>query len=229
MSERKRGISASIDIDALLQDTWLQVISLRHGPKFQEGEGRLLWERCVADVERVQRVLKESELDDASCQHILTAQCALLDEAVKGRGVEDDACVQWYDIPLQGHFLGTMDAGDTLCDRMRDVLREPAPDSAVLTCFQRVMMLGFLGDFRSLNDPKRQKLIQAFADHVLPFSYPQTDRLMVESRAHRVMERWLSLWPVRIGVSALATAGLWWALNSWLERMLTTLLPGVAK
>lgn len=91
------------------------------------------------------------------------------------------------------------------------------------------MMLGFLGDFRSLNDPKRQKLIQAFADHVLPFSYPQTDRLMVESRAHRVMERWLSLWPVRIGVSALATAGLWWALNSWLERMLTTLLPGVAK
>lgn len=104
MSERKRGISASIDIDALLQNTWLQVISLRHGPKFQEGEGRLLWERCVADVERVQRALKESELDDASCQHILTAQCALLDEAVKGRGVEDDACVQWYDIPLQGTF-----------------------------------------------------------------------------------------------------------------------------
>jgi type VI secretion system protein ImpK len=57
--------------------------------------------------------------------------------------VEDDACVQWYDIPLQGHFLGTMDAGDTLCDRMRDVLREPAPDHAVVTCFQRVMMLGF--------------------------------------------------------------------------------------
>jgi type VI secretion system protein ImpK len=54
---------------------------------------------------------------------------------------EDDACVWWYDIPLQGHF-GTMDAGDTLCDRMRDVLREPAPDHAVVTCFQRVMMLG---------------------------------------------------------------------------------------
>lgn len=69
-----------------------------------------------------------SGLDDASCQHILTAQCALLDEAVKGRGVEDEACLQWYDIPLQGHFLGTMDAGDTLCERMRDVLREPAPN-----------------------------------------------------------------------------------------------------
>lgn len=112
MSESKRSAAASIDIDALLQDTWLQVISLRHGPKFQDGEGRTLWERCIADVERVQRELKASELDEASCQHILTAQCALLDEAVKGRGVEDDACLQWYDIPLQGHFLGTMDAGE---------------------------------------------------------------------------------------------------------------------
>ena len=90
-------------------------------------------ERCIDDVGRVQRELKASELDEASCQHILTAQCALLDEAVKGRGVEDDACIQWYDIPLQGYFLGTMDAGDTLCDRMRDVLREPAPDHAVVT------------------------------------------------------------------------------------------------
>lgn len=114
MSEHKRGAAASIDIDALLQDTWLQVSSLRHGPEFHDGEGRTLWERCIADVGRVQRELKASELDETSCQHILTAQCALLDEAVKGRGVEDDACVQWYHIPLQGHFLGTMDAGDTL-------------------------------------------------------------------------------------------------------------------
>jgi hypothetical protein len=33
---------------------------------------------------------------------IFSLHNALLDEAVKGRGVEDDACVQWYDIPLQG-------------------------------------------------------------------------------------------------------------------------------
>ena len=84
--------------------TRLQVISLRHGPQFRDEEGYTLWQRCIADVERVQHELKASGLDDASCQHILTAQCALLDEAVKGRGVEDEACLQWYDIPLQGHF-----------------------------------------------------------------------------------------------------------------------------
>lgn len=63
-----------------------------------------------------------------SAVSIFSPPSALLDEAVKGRGVEDEACLQWYDIPLQGHFLGTMDAGDTLCERMRDVLREPAPN-----------------------------------------------------------------------------------------------------
>lgn len=229
MNERKRDVAASIDIDALLQDSWLQVISLRHGPQFQEGEGRVLWERCVADVERVQRALKESGLDDASCQHILTALCALLDEAVKGRGVDDDACVQWYDIPLQGYFLGTMDAGDTLCERMRDVLREPAPDNAVLTCFQRVMMLGFLGDFRTLNDPERQKLVKALSEHVPPFSYPQTHPVLAESRAGRGIGEWLSPWPVRIGLSILVIASLWWGLNHWLDQMLATLLPGAMK
>lgn len=229
MSERKRGSAASIDIDSLLQDTWLQVISLRHGPQFQEGEGRLLWERCIADVERVQLTLKESGLDDVSCQHILTAQCALLDEAVKGRGVEDDACVQWYDIPLQGHFLGTMDAGDTLCDRMRDVLREPAPDMSVLTCFQRIMMLGFLGDYRSLNAPERQRLVQALDDRVPSFSYPQNQPILAESQAGLGMCSWMSSWTARIGLSVLAIAVLWWGLNHWLDQMLATLLAGVVK
>lgn len=229
MSEPKRSAAASIDIDVLLQDTWLQVISLRHGPTFQDGEGRTLWERCIADVERVQRELKVSEIDEVSCQHILTAQCALLDEAVKGRGVEDDACVQWYDIPLQGHFLGTMDAGDTLCDRMRDVLREPAPDHVVVTCFQRVMMLGFLGSFHSLNDPERQKLVNALSEHVTPFSYPQTHPVLAESLTGRGMGGWLASCPVRIGLSVVVVAALWWGLDCWLDQTLLTLLPGAVK
>ncbi|MDF7785866.1 type VI secretion system protein ImpK [Pantoea sp. PNA 14-12] len=229
MTERKRGNTATIDIDALLQNTWLQVISLRYGPVFQDGEGRRLWEHCIADVERVQRELKDSELSEVSCQHILTAQCALLDEAVKGRGVEDDACVQWYDIPLQGHFLGTMDAGDTLCDRMRDVLREPAPDQAVVTCFQRVMMLGFLGSYRSLNDPERQKLVCALSDDVTPFSYPQNHPVLAESHRGRRMGGWLASWPVRIGLSVVVVAALWWGLDHWLDQTLHTLLPGAVK
>jgi len=229
MSERKRGAAASIDIDALLQNTWLQVISLRQGPQFQEGEGRLLWERCIADVEHVQRELKASELDDASCLHIMTAQCALLDEAVKGRGVEDDACVQWYDIPLQGHFLGTMDAGDTLCDRMRDVLRDPAPDAAVVTCFQRVMMLGFLGSFRALSDPERQKLVDALSEYATPFRSSQPHPVLAASPAGWRTVGWLASWPARIAFSVMVLAALWWGLDRWLDQTLLKLLPGAIK
>ncbi|WP_312740261.1 type VI secretion system protein TssL, short form [Cedecea neteri] len=226
MNEPKRGRAVEVDIDLLLQDTWLQVISLRHGPRFQPGEGRTLWEHCVADVEHVQRELKACGLGDASCQHILTAQCALLDEAVKSRGEEDDACVQWYDIPLLGHFLGTMDAGDTLCDRMWEVLREPSPDRAVVICFQRIMMLGFRGSFSSLNDPERQKLINALGEHVPPFSYPQSHPVLAESPAGSALAGWLASWPVCIGLSVFVLVALWWGLDRGLDRVLATLLPG---
>jgi len=217
------------DIDALLQSTWLQAISLRHGPVFNEGEGRVLWERCVADVERVQHGLKEAGLDEANCRHILTAQCALLDEAVKSRGVQDDACVQWYDVPLQGRFLGTMEAGDSLCDLMRDVLREPAPDQAVLVCFHRVMLLGFLGSYRTLNDPAREKLVNALGERVPPLSLPQEHPLLAEAKSGRAVGGLFASWPVRIGISLVVLIALWWGLNQWLDHTVLTLLPGAEK
>ncbi|MEM6161473.1 type VI secretion system protein TssL, short form [Erwinia sp. P6884] len=219
----------SCDIDNLLQDTWLQVISLRHGPSFKEGEGRRLWERCVADVERVRQALKAVELDEASCQHILYAQCALLDEVVKGRGVQDDACLQWYDVPLQGHFLGTLDAGDELCNRMRKVLREPAPDIAVLTCFHRVMQLGFLGGYRSLEEPERTKLVEALSVLVPPFTHPQTLPVLADARRSRGVGGIFDSWPVRIGLSLAGLVALWWGLNHWLDLTLASLLPGTLK
>ncbi|MBV8043756.1 type VI secretion system protein TssL, short form [Pluralibacter sp.] len=217
------------DIDALLQSTWLQVISLRHGPVFNEGEGRVLWERCVADVERVQHALKEAGLNEANCRHILTAQCALLDEAVKSRGVQDDACVQWYDVPLQGRFLGTMEAGDNLCDLMRDVLRDPAPDQTVLVCFHRVMLLGFLGSYRTLNDPAREKLVNALGERVPPLSLPQEHPLLVQAKSGRAVGGLFASWPVRIGISLVVLIALWWGLNQWLDHTVLTLLPGAEK
>ncbi|MTH48928.1 type VI secretion system protein TssL, short form [Intestinirhabdus alba] len=224
MSDNKR-----FDIDALLQDTWLQVVSLQHGPTFDDGEGRILWERCAEDVVRVQQSLKEAGMAEEDCRHILIAQCALLDEAVKSRGVQDDACVRWYDIPLQGHFLGTIEAGDSLCDRMRDVLRDPAPVPAVLICFHRVMMLGFLGSYRSLNDPEREKLVKALGERVPPFSFPSDHPVLVDARGGYALGGLLASWPVRIAFSLALLAALWWGLDSWLDRMLTTLLPGVVK
>ncbi|POT57529.1 DotU family type IV/VI secretion system protein [Citrobacter amalonaticus] len=217
------------DIDALLQDTWLQVISLHHGPVFNDGEGRVLWERCVADVERVQHALKDTGMDEPHRRHILTAQCALLDEAVKSRGVQDDACVQWYDVPLQGHFLGTMEAGDNLCDLMREVLREAAPDQAVLICFHRVMLLGFLGSYRTLNDPDREKLVKALGEHVPPFGFPQAHPLLAQAKSGRMVGGGFDSWPARIGIGLVVLIALWWGLDQWLDHTLLTLLPEAVK
>ncbi len=119
-----------------------------------------------------------------------------------------------------------MDAGDTLCERMRDVLREPAPNPAVVTCFQRVMLLGFIGSFRSLHDPERLKLVNALGERVPPFQCPATAPVLVESRAGLGISGWLAPWPVRIGLSVVVVLALWWGLNHWLDHLLLTLLPG---
>jgi type VI secretion system protein ImpK len=76
-----------------------------------------------------------------------------------------------------------------------------------------------------LNDPERQKLVKALSEHVAPFTYPQTHPVLAESR--RAGRRsWFSSWPVRIAVSVIVVAALWWGLNNWLDQMLATLLPG---
>ncbi|MFV0574446.1 MAG: type VI secretion system protein TssL, short form [Vibrio sp.] len=221
--------SIDIDIDALLQNTWLQIISLKHTPKFEEGEGKVLWDRCVADIERVQQVLQKNALDEQSCQNILMAQCALLDETVKSRDKYDDACIQWYKIPLQGHFFGTMEAGESLCDRMREVLHEPAPNTAVVTCFQRVMMLDFLGGFDSIHDPERQKLVDELNAHAEPFSPPQITGVIAKHRSGTSIGGFLSSWPMRIAFSALVLAVVWFGLSVWLDHTLVTQLPEVVK
>lgn len=218
-----------VDIDALMQNTWLQVISLRHGPEFKEGDGRHLWERCVMDAGRVQNILEKAGKDDVSRKDILYAQCALLDEAVKRRGMQDDAWVQWYGMPLQGHFFGNIDAGDALCSRMRAVLRDPSADQQVLTCFHRVMMLGFLGEYPAPDAPEREQLIRELTARVPPFRYPQAHPVLAGVKNRYRLAGWLNAWPVQVMAGALLLAGLWWGLHYWLDQLLATLLPGVVK
>lgn len=163
----------------------------------------------VADAGHVQHKLKASGLDDTSYQHILTAQCALLDETMKGRGAGDETCLRWYDIPLQGHFLGTMDASNTLCERMRDVLCEPTPGLAVVACFQRVVLLSFVDGFHFLSDPERLKPINALSEHVPSFQCPSTAPAPVKDRAGLRISDWLVFWPMRVGLNMMVVLILW--------------------
>ena len=216
------------EIDTLLQDTWLTVIGLRHGPVFDEGEGQRLWQRCVDNLEQVQQTLRAAGHSEQSCQHILYAQCALLDEAAKGRGVRDDACMQWYDRPLQGHFFGSINAGVQLYERMNQVLREPSPEMAVLTCFHRVLMLGFLGGASALDAPERVRLVRELAERVPAFDFSAHRPVLVAASDGLRMDAGLHRWPVRLGLSAGVLMALWLGLSRWLNHLINTLLPGIA-
>lgn len=217
-----------IDIDALMADAWLTVTELRFGARLVEGEGETLWQRCVDDIEKVMARLEQADVSDASRQHILYAWCALMDETAKGRQVEDDACIVWYHRPLQAKYFGTMDAGDALYERMRQVLREPVPDRVVLICFHRVLMLGFKGGY-SLKDPAREQLVRALTERVPPFETAQGQPVLANIAGHSGLTDWLRQWPVCIGLSLALVAALWLGLSHWLDQLILTLLPGAGK
>ena len=221
-------MKTDIDTDALLADAWLTVTELRYGARLAEGDGEALWQHCVEDIAQVMAQLKQAGMSEASRQHILYAWCALLDETAKGREGEDDACIVWYDRPLQAKYFGSMDAGDELYERMRQVLREPAPDMAVLTCFHRVLMLGFKGSC-SLKDPAREQIVRALTDRVPSLDFAPDRPLLAPVSGSHGLREWLRRWPVCIGLSAIVAAVLWLGLNHWLDQLMTTLLPGAGK
>lgn len=218
-----------LNIDRLLADVWLTVTGLREGAKLADGEGETLWQQCVANLELAMTTLEKAGVSETSRAHLLYALCALLDETAKGRDGEDDACIVWYDRPLEVKYFNTMDAGDRVYERIREVLREPAPDRLVLTVFQRVLMLGFKGRAPSLADPEREHLLQVLTGHAPAFDVAQNRPVLASVSSGSGLRAWLHHWPVCIGLSAILVAGLWLGLNHWLDTQIATLLPGVGK
>ncbi len=51
--------------------------------------------------------------------------------------------------------------GEELWERIRQLLREPTADAAVLTCFYRTLQLGFVGQYRAEDDERREDVAQA--------------------------------------------------------------------
>lgn len=214
--------ATSLDIDALLQDTYLLVVELREGACAQDGEQ--LWQFCAAQVERVREALAASGLSQRSVDHVCHAQCALLDETVLGRE-KDAAHAAWASEPLQARFFNRHQAGEFLYEDMREVLLEPAPDVQVLTVYQRVLMLGFQGRYRDAGDPERQELLAALNERVAPLAVKQPLVTQAGRRRDNPFERLRS--PLVQGVAAvLVVAGAWWAFDQMLAEQVAALMQG---
>lgn len=222
-----------IDIDQLMAETWLTVTMLKKGAVTHNGNA--LYDKCVKQVESVREALERAGYDDASVDHICYAQCALLDETVMSRKIErnnedggevlvDEGQMAWRRAPLQARFFGSLRAGEALWDRIAEVLHQPAPNMAVLTCYHRVISLGFQGlySLKSISQTQRDEVVKALSERVSP---PDAALSLVVYRVGK--HRWSlirSIWFWML-LAVLITGGVWWGGHLWLQALLSAHLP----
>jgi type VI secretion system protein ImpK len=222
VSSRKR-IAVPVQIDALLQDSYLLVVELRQGASVQDGNAvRAL---CARQIEQVRQQLKSAGLSQRNIDYISHAHCALLDETVLGCA-KNDAHADWAGESLQARFFGRHQAGDFVYEEMHEVLRDPDPDVHVLTVFQRVLMLGFKGRYADLDDPERTQLLAALNAQVAPLELGSGIATQVQLGRRMSYQQWLRS-PLSHGVAiSLLLACTWWGLDRLLAGLVAMLLPG---
>lgn len=201
---------------------WLMASQLRGGQEVRDGEG--LYRRACSLVQEARSALTDAGFSDLSRDHMVYALCALLDESVMNRGTTDEGYLTWRRDPLQARFFGTLNAGEELWERIRNLLREPAPDTAVLTCMYRTLQLGFVGQYRAQDDEHREDVVRALGERVPAFALSPDAPVVVRASHLRSGRRlyWLS-WII----GAAALAALWFVLSSSLTELVSqTIRPG---
>ncbi len=212
---------ATIDVDLIFQDSYLLAVELRHGrPKT---DCTTLRQTCIALVESGREALQQGGMSPRSIDLITHAQCALLDEFVLAN-VGDSVREVWITESLQARFCGHHRAGEILNEQMREVLREPAPDMHVVTLFQRVMMLGFLGGYRSLDDEERLVLKNRLDALAGPHLFPVRPTWIDARGPVRTFPWWLRSPLLHLAIAGLALVVLWWFLNRTLANMVDELV-----
>lgn len=209
-------------IERIFYPGWLMASQLRGGQEVRDGEG--LYRQASRLVESARTALQDAGYSETHRDHMVYALCALLDESVLNRGASDDGYLTWRRDPLQAHFFGTLNAGEELWERIRAILKETAPDTAVLTCLYRTVQLGFVGQYRAQDDERREDVVCKLSERVAPFTLAQDAPLIASASRLRSGRRlyWLS-WA--IGAAVLVV--LWCLLSSSLSGMVNQIIrPG---
>ena len=201
-------------IERIFYPGWLMVSQLRGGQEVREG-GKL-YRRACRLVQDARTALTDAGYSEVSRDHMVYALCALLDESVLNRGKTDDGYLTWRRDPLQAHFFGTLNAGEELWERIRNLLKETAPDQAVLLCLYRTLQLGFVGQYRAENDERREDVIRALRERVPPFTLAQDAPIV--ARASRLRSGRRGYWLSWAG-GAVALVALWFFLSASLSGM----------
>ena len=105
--------------------------------------------------------------------------------------------------------FGSLRAGEALWDRIAEVLRQPSPNPAVLTCYHRVIALGFQGlySLKAVSQSQRDEVVKALSERVSP---PDAGLSLVVYRIGK--HRWSlmrSVW-FWIVLAVILTGIIWW-------------------
>ncbi|MEK9495956.1 type VI secretion system protein TssL, short form [Photorhabdus sp. P32] len=211
------------DIDALLQNSYLLVAELCQGASVEQAD--VVWQHCTREIEQTRRALRDADVSESAINHISYAHCALLDETVLERAPEQGYAA-WRATSLQEHFFDTAEAGHQLYERMRTVLDEPAPDRAVLTCFHRVLLLGFQGKCQEDTALIREQLVTRLRQQVVPFGTAQQSPALTNVSPDRLrLGAIVGRLTAAISGMVIVLLGVWWGLGLYLA----TLFPGLAR
>ncbi|KQN53468.1 MULTISPECIES: type VI secretion system protein TssL, short form [unclassified Erwinia] len=220
-----------IDIDQLMEDTWLTVALLRQGAVIPDGNA--LYQNCCRQVDNARKALQNAGYDEASIGHITYAQCALLDETVMSRkpknveagedAVPDEGQRAWRTAPLQATYFGSLHAGEAVWDRIADVLRQPAPSDAVLVCYHRILALGFQGLFsvKTVSQTQRDDTFSALSERVPAPNAGLSLLVHRPGRRRYSLLRSVGFW---IGFAVLLTGLVWLGGHHWLQTLLSSQL-----
>lgn len=209
-------------IERIFYPGWLMASQLRSGQEVRDGEQ--LYRQARRLVDEARTALADAGYSEIQRDHMVYALCALLDESVLNRGTSDDGYLTWRRDPLQAHFFGTLNAGEELWERIRTILKETAPDIAVLTCLYRTVQLGFVGQYRAQDDERREDVVRKLGERVPLFRLDQDAPIVTQVSRLRSGRRlyWLS-W----AAGAVILVALWFFLSSSLTGMVNQIIrPG---
>ncbi|WP_392561454.1 type VI secretion system protein TssL, short form [Orbus sturtevantii] len=211
-------------IDQLLRDTILTVVELREGADI--ASVTKLYKQCKQQVTTVREYLKKAQYNQDIIDDISYAQCALLDEVVllcsKDSSTPRDYD-EWLGAPLQVVFFNNHNAGYDLFEKIRTRLRADKKEALVLSCFDRVLGMGFQGCYLDQPQMEREHLIIALRESLLGNEIEESHPIIEQTKSYRYFGRKSMLILCTLASVALAV-GLYFLLDHKLNALLAPLI-----
>lgn len=211
-------------IDELLRDSILVVVQLK--AKADIPSGHKLYELCKQQVITVRDRLYNAQYSQDVIDDISYALCALLDETVllcHRDNPKNQDYDEWLGAPLQVLFFNTHNAGYDLFEKIRSQLKVDRKDALVLSCFDRVLGLGFQGCYLDKPQMEREHLLLALREALRESEPEQSYPIIKQTQVYRYWGRKTVLLSCT-ALSLVMVVALYFLLNNQLDQLVNKLI-----